>query len=227
MNEIETKQKIRINGELALFIALHLLSIGIVFFIICDIGITPVQGLSYVLSTISSWSLGTWNFIIQAILFIFMLLIVRSFNISYAVSFVTSFLYSFILDFYVAIINITVTNNLEISLLYIAGYILLCIGVAIFFICGAPLMPYDMFLRELVRVKKLNIGRAKFVFDFCCVFLTFFLSMVAIGRPIGIGIGTLIFALFVGPTISIIIKFLNKYFEFFSIFKDKNIVSST
>lgn len=216
-------KKIRINGEFALFIALIILAIGLVFIIKANYGMTVVQAPVFVLSiAITSISLGTWNYIVQGGLFILMLLIIRRFRVNYLISFITGILYGFILDFFVWALQDLIANNIYMSILfYIIGFVSICIAVALFFSCKAPLMPYDIFIREVSKYKKINLTKFKWGFDISCIIIAIILSLTLTGKFIGIGIGTVIFALFVSPCMTFIMKFLNKFLEFKSIFQEK------
>lgn len=216
-------KKIKINSELALLFALILLSFGMVLIIKANIGITVVQAPVYVLSVaIPQLSIGTWTYIVQGILFIIMLLVVKRFKISYIISFITGFIYGFILDFFMWLMkDITADSIIMVIIFYVSSFFIFCIAIAIFFTCKAPLMPYDIFLREVVEVKGYNLKKAKWIYDLSCILIAISLSFILTKKIIGIGIGTIIFALFISPIMSKIIKFIDKYFVFVPFIKDK------
>lgn len=216
-------KKIRINGELALFVALIFLAIGIVFVIKADFGMTVVQAPVFVLSeSITSISMGTWNYIIQGSLFVLMLLIIRKFRISYLLSFVSGILYGFILDLFIYLLkNLTADNLLTAILFYIIGFIAICIAVSLFFSCKAPLMPYDIFIREVAKAKKIALPKFKWIFDISCLVAAISLSLLLNNNIIGIGIGTIIFAFTVSPVMSQFIKLYDKFIIFTPYITDK------
>jgi len=213
--------KKKVNGEIALLIALIILAAGIVFVIKADIGMTVVQSPVYVLSVaVNKISIGIWNYIVQGGLFVLMLLIIRRFKITYLISFLSGIIYGLILDFFTwAMMPLSADSLLKVIIFYITGFILICIAVALFFCCKAPLMPYDIFIREVSEVKKINLTKFKWGFDISCIIVSLVLSLIITGRIIGIGIGTVIFAFFVSPVMTFIMKFLNKHIEFVPFFK--------
>lgn len=218
-------KKIRVNGELALFIALIFLAIGIVFVIKADFGMTVVQAPVYVLSlALPSISIGTWNYIVQGGLFLLMIVIIRNFKIRYLVSFISGILYGFILDFFIWLMRDLTANTLAMNILfYILGFIFLCIAVALFFSCKAPLMPYDIFIREVAHAKGIKLAKFKWFFDISCLATAVILSLTLKKSLIGIGIGTIIFAFLVSPAMAQIIKLFDKVFLFEPYFKDSKV----
>lgn len=216
-------KKIRLNSELSLLFALALISFAIVFIIKADFGMTVVQAPVYVLSiAVPALSMGSWNYIVQGFLALLMVALVGRIKISYILSFIAAVVYGLFLD---AVSKWTAGllphSLLERIAFYAAGYILLCVAVAIFFTCKAPLMPYDIFIREVASRYKMSIPKFKWIFDISCVITALTLSLAITGKIRGIGIGTLIFAFTVSPAVSVLMKFINAKFEFKPLLKDK------
>lgn len=217
---IEMK-KIRINGEAALIFALMILAFGMVFTIKANLGMTVVQAPVYVLSEALTFiSIGVWNFIIQSMLFIVMLLIVKRFKISYIFSFIAGFVYGGMLDLFVYLLKDVSADGLVARILfYIIGFTTAVTAVALFFTCKAPLMPYDIFIREITEAKKIKFMKFKWIFDIVCVLTALTLSLTLTKGIIGVGVGTLIFAVLISPIATALMKIINKHIEFHSLFK--------
>ncbi len=214
-------KRIRINGEFALFIGLLLLAAGIVFTIKADFGMTVVQSPVYILSVAApKFSIGVWNYIVQGGLFIVMLLIIRRFKVSYVFSFITGIVYGLILDLFTWLFRgVSAHSMIDSIIFYILSIITVSIAVALFFCSKAPLMPYDIFVREVASAKKINLTKFKWLFDISFVSFAVVLSLLLTGSVIGIGIGTLISALLVSPIMSLIIRFFDRYCEFVPLIK--------
>lgn len=214
-------KKIKVNGELALLVALIFLAFGIVLVIKADYGMTVVQAPVFVLSlALPSLTMGTWNYIVQGLLFVLMLMIIRKFRLSFLISFLSGIVYGLILDLFKYLMRGMIADSTLSRIAYfIVGFIFICLAVALFFTCRAPLMPYDIFIREVAIHKKMSIPTFKWIFDISCIVVAIALGLILEGRIMGIGIGTIIFTLLVSPIIRQIMKLLNERFEFVSLFK--------
>lgn len=220
------RKKIKLNSELALLFAIILIAFAIVFIIKADLGMTVVQAPVQILSiAVPQVSMGSWNYIVQGIIAILMIILAGRFKISYILSFAAAVLYGFILDFVLAIMaNIMPTLIWERILFYIAGHLLLCFSIAIFFTCKAPLMPYDIFIREVAAARNINIVKFKWIYDISSLVLAVVLSLSLTGKIMALGVGTIIFAFTVSPVVSVFMKPVNAFFEFKPLLKDKEFI---
>ncbi len=170
-------------------------------------------------------TMGTWNYIVQGTLALLMIALVGRFKISYILSFLAAVIYGLILDGVNRLLHgLTASGIGGRILFYAAGYALLCLAVAIFFTCKAPLMPYDIFIREVAPARKMSIPKFKWIFDLSCVATAIILSLSITGKIKGVGFGTLFFAFTVSPVVSRLMKFINQFFEFKPFLKDKEFI---
>lgn len=222
-------KKIRVNGELSLLLALAIIALSIALVIKADFGMTVVQAPVYVLSLALPFvSIGVWNYIVQGLIMVLMIAIAKRVKVSYLLSFAAAVIYGLMLDFVNWLLaGVTAQFLWQRILFFGAGYILLCIAVAIFFTCKAPLMPYDIFVREVAAYKKITIPKLKWIFDIACITTAVVISLAITHKIKGVGIGTVIFAFTVSPVSSLIMKFLNARFEFKPFFRDKEYVLKT
>ena len=81
-------KKIRIPGELALFTAVIINSLGIALMTKSNFGISSISSVPYVFSqAFTILSFGTWNYTFQTILVISLMILSRKINLSYSFSF--------------------------------------------------------------------------------------------------------------------------------------------
>lgn len=213
-------KKFRFNGEIAFFIALNILAIGMVFIFKADFGITVIQSPVFVLGkAIPKISVGVWTYLIQSILFIIMILIIKKFKITFILSFLSAFIYGLLLNFYIKVLNLPIDILYLRVIYFICGYLLCVISVSIFFTCKAPLMPYDIFLREVCVAKKYSIPKMKWIYDFSFLSISIILSLILTKKIICIGFGTIILTLLITPGLHFTKKFIDKHFNFYSIFE--------
>lgn len=75
---------------------------------------------------------------------------------------------------------------------FIASYILICIGIAISNRCKMPIVPTDLFPRELSQITSVAYPKIKISFDVICLIVTAALTGFGLGHIKGLGIGTVV-----------------------------------
>jgi uncharacterized membrane protein YczE len=123
----------------------------------------------------------------------------RKVRLSYAVSFAVSVVSGYLLDFFNYILSgITPENILPRAGVFIAGLLCMFLGIGSFMNCSLPLMPYDIFLREFVSMRKSSIRQVKTAMDISFVVLACVFSFLFFSEIRGIGAGTIVSAALVG-----------------------------
>ena len=110
----------------------------------------------------------------------------------------------------------TLPNALPLNVFYfIMGFFLMCFGICLANNCMLPIIPTDIFPRDLSEILKKKYKLIKTSFDLSCLTTTVILSLVILHRFYGIGIGTVFCAFLTGKTVSIIQKFVGEHIEFY------------
>ena len=78
-----------------------------------------------------------------------------------------------------------------------------------------PIIPTDIFPRDLSGIVKKNYKVIKTAFDLSCLTTTVILSLAILHGFYGIGIGTVFCAFLTGKTVSVIQKFIGSHVEFY------------
>ena len=92
-------KKIRIPGELALFTAVIINSLGIALMTKSNFGISSISSVPYVFSqAFTILSFGTWNYTFQTILVISLMILSRKINLSYSFSFLMGIAFGKMID---------------------------------------------------------------------------------------------------------------------------------
>lgn len=97
---------------------------------------------------------------------------------------------------------------------FIVSYLLLCFGIALSNRCKLPIVPTDLFPRELAQITGLPYPRIKISFDAICLTVTAGMTFLFLGHLKGIGIGTVLAALTMGKVIGIMGAWLDRHFVF-------------
>ena len=187
-----------------------------------DFGMSVIVAPAYIIylklsESISFISFGMCEIVFQAFILILLMIILRRFRVRYLIAFATAFIYSSILDvFMLAISNIELSNIYLRLLFYIVGVLLCANGVALMFHTYITQEAYELFVREMARVKKYNINVVKIIYDISSLVLSIALSFICFGwlKFEGIKIGSIICAFINGFIIAFISKLYEKKFEF-------------
>ena len=208
-----TADKPVFRGELALLIAVIINSFGVVLMLHSGSGISAISSVPYAFSLVlPKLSLGTWTYIFQGTLSLTLMILRKKFVPSYLCSFIVGFAFSELLDVHKAWINI-LPQTLPLQIIYfIVSYLLLCIGIALSNRCKLPIIPTDLFPRELSAITKVRYSRIKISFDVICLFVTGGMTFFFLGHIDGLGIGTILAAFTMGKVVAIIGDILDKKF---------------
>lgn len=140
-------------------------------------------------------TLGTWTYIFQGLLVCTLMLMRKKFVPTYLFSFVVGFVFGELMDLHELWIT-RLPVNLPLRVLYfVLSYLILCFGIALSNRCKLPIVPTDLFPREVSDITKVPYSRIKIGFDVTCLMVTALLTFFGLGRIEGLGIGTVAAAL--------------------------------
>lgn len=207
-------KKISISIFVSFFIGLSLLAIGVILAIKSDYGITVSTSTPYVLSLkFTDISLGTFNYIVQGFVFILLMIVMKKFCIKYFFAFITSIIFGYFLDFFNFLMkNITIFSHMYRVSLFIVSIVTISLGLVFLIKSNIPLMPFDLFVKQVSIKYNINLGKFKIGFDLTLLTIAISLSFLFFGKLEGIGIGTVLSALTIGLCIDKIMKIVDKFF---------------
>lgn len=191
-----------IRGEITLLAALVINSFGVVLMLYSGSGISAISSVPYALTDVwPALSLGTWTYLFQGVLVLSLMLLRRRLVLSYLLSFAVGFCFGKLLDLQELWIG-TLPRTLPLQVVYFAvSYLVICFGVALSNRCKMPIVPTDLFPRELSAITGAAYGRIKVSFDLSCLAVTALLTSTFLGHLDGLGIGTILAALTMGKAI--------------------------
>lgn len=206
-----------IRGELALLIVIIINSLGVVLMLHSGSGISAISSVPYAFSDVfPKVSLGTWTYIFQGLLVLSLMIMRKRFVPPYLFSFVVGFAFSEMLDVHKVWIDTLPTTFAERVLYFVISYLLLCIGIALSNRCGLPIIPTDLFPRELSDITKIKYSRIKVSFDVICLTVTALMTGIILGHMDGLGLGTILAAFTMGKVIGYIGEWMDKHVRFVS-----------
>lgn len=105
---------------------------------------------------------------------------------------------------------------------FIVSYLVICLGIALSNRCGLPIIPTDLFPREMADILKVPYSRVKITFDVTCLAVTAGLTFCFLGHIKGLGIGTILAAFTMGKVIGMIGNILDRHFRFVSFLTERS-----
>ncbi len=210
-----SKEKFLIRGEAALPAAVLINSLGVVLMLYSAAGISAISSVPYAFSLVFPvLSLGTWTYIFQGLLVLSLMIMRRKFVPSYLFSFVVGFVFGLLLDLHEMWINVLPSSLPWRIVWFVVSYVLISIGIAISNRCGLPIVPTDLFPRELSDITKAGYPKIKIGFDVSCLAVTALLTFFGLGRIEGLGIGTIVAAFTMGKSVGLFGDLLDRRFRF-------------
>ena len=208
------------RGELALLVAVLINSFGVVLMLHSGAGISAISSVPFAFSEVfTRISLGTWTYLFQGVLVLSLMILRKRFVPQYLFSFVVGFVFGELLDVHEAWINLLPLPN---RILYFAiSYLLICIGIALSNRCGLPIIPTDLFPRELADITGAAYSNIKVSFDVICLAVTAGMTIFFLGHLDGLGIGTILAAFTMGKVIGVIGKWMDGRLRFVSVLTPK------
>lgn len=209
-------------SELAYIVGLVSLALSAAFMERADFGVSMVVAPAYLLHLKVSqylpfFSFGMAEYTLQAVLLIVMVIVIRKFRLSYLFSFVTAVVYGFVLDLSMMCVAFIPSELLVTRIiLYIIGLLGCAIGVSLLFHTYISPEVYELFVKEVSGIMKIDINKFKTIYDLSSCVLAIIMSFMFFGlwHFEGVKIGTVVCALLNGVTIGMFSKLFDKFFVF-------------
>ena len=202
-------------GEIALITAVTINSFGVVLMLYSAAGISAISSVPYAFSLVlPRLTLGTWTYIFQGVLILTLMIMRKKFVPQYLCSFIVGFVFGKMLDIHEIWIGALPTALPWRILYFVISYILICIGIALSNRCGLPIIPTDLFPRELADITKAKYSRIKIGYDVTCLTITALMTCIILGYLDGLGIGTLLAAFTMGKVIGMIGDKMDQHVRF-------------
>lgn len=137
-------------------------------------------------------SFGVVLMLYSGALILSLMIMRKRFVTSYLFSFAVGFVFSELLDVHELWINVLPSSLAWRIVYFVISYVLICIGIALSNRCQLPIVPTDLFPRELADITKIAYPKIKIGFDVTCLAVTAGLTFFCLGRIDGLGIGTIL-----------------------------------
>lgn len=216
MDEImDEGEKKTLRGEAALALAVIINSFGVVLMLYSGSGISAISSVPFAFSEVlPAFTLGTWTYIFQGLLIMSLMLLRRRFVPEYLFSFVVGFVFGEMLDVHEMWINV-LPDGLSWRVLYfIVSYLLISFGIALSNRCHLPIIPTDLFPREVSHISGAAYSKVKIFFDVSCLAVTGVMTLAFLGHLDGLGLGTILAAFTMGKAVGLMGDWLDRRCSF-------------
>lgn len=209
-------KKINFPGELALAIVLVINSLAVCLMAKSGFGISTISSVPYVFSAaFPIFTFGTWNYIFQTALVLVLMILRRAFCPGYLFSFVIGIIFGKMIDVHDAWLTVLPDGMAFRILYFVIAFIIVAFGICLANNCMLPIIPTDVFPRDLSEITGLSYKRVKTTFDLSCLTTTIVLSLFILHHLYGVGVGTVICAFLTGKSVSICQTILDRRFHFY------------
>lgn len=175
-----------------------------------DFGISAVSSFPYSLhQAFPAFSFGVWSYLFQLGLTGILMLAARQFSIRYLSAFVVSVAFGYLLDAANLLLKLLPRILIARCAYFALGTVCLIVGVCLMMYSELPILPQDLFVRELSKLRGWKLQRVKTVFDCACLLGSVAVSLLFSGQLDALGIGTIISALVMGKGIELTRKILH------------------
>ena len=206
-----------LRGELILVLAVCINSLGVVLMLYSGAGISAISSVPFAFSEVfPKLTLGTWTYLFQGLLVLSLMVMRRRFVPPYLFSFVVGFVFGELLDVHELWIDVLPQRLPLLVVYFVASYLLISLGIALSNRCGLPIVPTDLFPRELSQITGIPYPKIKISFDVICLAVTGGMTFFFLGHLQGLGIGTVAAAFTMGKMVGIFGNWLDRHFSFHS-----------
>lgn len=202
------KSKVMVWRFLLYLVGLNLIALAVVLNIRYDLGVAAFSSVMYAISEIYSISLGTASIICYLIFVVAQCILSRKITLQYLLEVPLSFAFGLLTDFYDWLIP---AFSLALALRVIFFALTMFVTAMGVFLCvktNLVLTPTDGIVKTIADVFLLPFSATKNVFDLSLVAISVLLCLVNHAPFYGIGVGTVLTAVFIGRIIKVYEKFV-------------------
>ena len=175
-------------------------ALGISLITHAGMGTSPITSPAYVLSLLFPLSLGVFTFLINSTMFLAQIAISNEpFEKGQLLQLPATFLFSAFIDLFTFLLRyFPVSSYPSRMLALLPGCVVLGFGVALEVLADVLILPGEGLVKVISKRFCKDFGTVKTLFDLSLVCIAFVIALVGMGKPAGIGAGTLVAAMTVG-----------------------------
>lgn len=190
----------KIESYIIFFIGVVFVALSIALFVKAALGTTPIASAAYVLSLALPYSIGFFNFIVSALVFLLQIAILgRKFPLYQWLQIPVAVIFCAGIDVWMALLTWLVPASYAAQfVVLLLGCLSMGIGVTLEVKGGVIMLPCEAFVNTVCTVWHFRFGNVKILFDASLVALAAVISLYYFGDIRGIREGTLLSAFSTG-----------------------------
>lgn len=193
------------------FAGMWIVSAGIVMCVKCGLGISPVSSVPYVLSFATPFTFGTLTMLFHLANILLQYILERRWiNIKVFLQIPVAFLFGWIIDFLKTLLSFEAPNMTFQILFLLISIFLTALGMVFMINMKLVQNPPDGTVRLISSLLGKEMGNIKIIYDILMTMISIVLSILLLGEIKGFGIATILSAIFVGKTLSLLQRSIGK-----------------
>ena len=184
-------------------VGMNVLAIGIILNTKSLLGVGSINTLPYALANILSVSLGTMTTMVYLVFIIIQLILLKRFDLQVIIQLPFSFIFGYLIDFYDLFFSYEPTAFYMQIVILIIAIVLTALGAFLMLLGDIVLNPADGLVHTIGKVTNKDFGFVKNIADLVFIVLTVVICLVTKGYILGIGIGTVVSAIFIGRFVAL------------------------
>lgn len=203
MKEMTATKIYHTSIRLGIYIAgIWIVSLGIVLCKKCGFGISPISCIPFVLEKIVPLSFGMLTMIFHLVNTFLQAVLKKSLDIKLLLQIPVAFLFGWVIDLLQQCLTIPSDQVLLRVLALVFSVFFTALGMVCMVGMNLVQNPPDGTVKSISARYHKDFGKVKIGYDLTCVIIAVALGLIFLHRPAGIGIATLVSAIFVGRTVS-------------------------
>ena len=184
-------------------VGMNVLAIGIILNTKSLLGVGSINTLPYALANILSVSLGIMTTMVYLVFIIIQLILLKRFDLQVIIQLPFSFIFGYLIDFYDLFFSYEPTAFYMQIVILIIAIVLTALGAFLMVLGDIVLNPADGLVHTIGKVTNKDFGFVKNIADLVFIVLTVIICLVTKGYILGIGIGTVVSAIFIGRFVAL------------------------
>lgn len=184
-------------------IGMNVLAIGIILNTKSLLGVSPINALPYASSNILAVSLGMMTTMVYVVFIIIQLILLKKFDLQVIMQLPFSFVFGYLIDFYDLFFSYKPMFFYEQIIILIIAILLTALGAFLMVFGDIVLNPADGLVHTIAKVADKDFGFIKNIADLVFIVLTIIICLITKGYVLGIGIGTIVSAIFIGRFVAL------------------------
>lgn len=189
-------------------IGLNLIAVAVVLNIRYDLGVAAFSSVMYAISEVYGISLGTASIICYLLFVLIQCILSKKMTLPYLLEVPLSFAFGFLTDFYDMIVPEIGGSIVLRIVLFILTMFVTAMGVYLCVKTDLVLTPTDGIVKTISEVFAFPFSAVKNIFDISLVAVSILICLCNHSKLYGIGVGTVLTALFIGRIIKLYERYL-------------------